>query len=163
MKFTFLISTLVGCILAGFRSKLLCNTITPSGIYEDWRGGLTMFVQDTSLLTRGNLLVKRDSAAPDRNVLGITAPEDKPVGFAGDSVAEQGDSVEVHLLGLASRSVVGVSAGAITAGNTLISNGDGRVKAGTPAAGEWVVGEAMSDTDSADQPVQVLRLYPVQA
>lgn len=161
-KISLLLLTIVGAICTGFRGFALANGVTPSGEHEDWRGGITMFVQDTSLNTQGNLLVRRDPANPDRNVLGITNVTQKPHGFAGDSVVAQGDSIDVHLLGLGSRTVPGVSAGAIAAGAELVSNGDGRVKAGPPAVGEWTVGEANSETTAANQPIQVIRCRPIQ-
>lgn len=124
------------------------------------QGGRKAYLADAAISTRF-MLVK---AGTDDNHMAIVASVlDIPLGVCTDEPADTTSPVNVQFLLGADRTVPMVAAGAITAGQPVVTNGDGYIKALPADAGMyWCVGFAITDATTLGDLVEVQpALFPI--
>jgi hypothetical protein len=124
-------------------------------------GGRIARYHDNAPVTTRFLLVKHGS--DDNHVATITSEIDIPMGVCTDEPAATDDPVNVTSLLDADKTQRMVAAGAITTGQPVVTNGDGKVKALPGVAGMyWCVGYALSATTADGQLLEVQTcLFPI--
>ena len=103
-------------------------------------------------------LVKLDSAVAG-GIRISAATTDKIIGTALDVPDVAGDPVAVRLLS-SSGTMRMVAAGAITAGDSLTSNGDGACKTWVTGSNNYVIGVALMAATTAGDIIEVMPIVP---
>lgn len=103
-------------------------------------------------------LVKLDSAVAG-GIRVSAASTDKVIGVAIDAPDNAGDPVTVRLLTSAGTMRM-VASGAITAGDSLCSNGDGAVKTWVTGSSQYVIGVALMAATTAGDIIEVMGMAP---
>lgn len=130
----------------------LANDIN-AGTHDDFQVTLEAAVGTRHLLLRWG-------AGARAALLGTVA--NRPLGFAEDTGAIA-DLISFSPLGLGKRSVLGISAAAITSGAVLTAAASGKVITTPVAAGTyWVVGMAWGDAGGADEEIEIIPCTPYQ-
>lgn len=123
-------------------------------------GARKTYLADAAIATR-YMLVKAGS--DDNHMAIVSSVLDIPLGICTDEPADTVSPVNVQLLNGADRTVPMTAAGAITAGQPVVTNGDGYVKALPSTAGMyWCVGFAVTTATTLGDLVEVQpALFPI--
>lgn len=134
----------------------------PISVGEHEGAKLTGYIQNINSATgytynQRFLLVKQTRDGTDNHYSLITSVLDQPVGVLYDDPAATTDIVNIRGLGGAGSTRRMIAAGAITAGDIVVSNGDGTVKTsvGLASGVYWAVGVAVTTTSALGDLVEV--------
>lgn len=122
------------------------------GIHQG--GQVTGYLTDAPVTQRYSLVTQ--GASGDNTYKVCTSIADIPAGVCTDEPAATTDPVNIQLLNSAGKTTRMVAAGVIAAGNLVVTNGDGKVKALPAVAGVyWGVGRAVTSATTSGDLVEV--------
>ena len=150
-----LLALLATCVWLAKRNSLTFLANVAEGTHEN---ALTRLA-DAALTTRF-LLVKIGSDAAHVAVCGVG---DIPLGIATDEPAAAEDPVNVELLGVGERTLLGVASAAITAGDLLVAAASGKLRTLPTSAGTYyIMGRALGAAGADGDTIEFVPSFPVQ-
>lgn len=157
-------NTLLFIILALAAIAAVCYILTPArltafnAVSSGTTEGARTFTADAAI-TSAHLLVTHGSAA---GYVALCGANGLPWGPVQDEAAAAGDGVPVELLGSARRTLLGISAGAIAAGDRLVPAANGQIRSLTGAAAgtHYICGRALEATSGAGEKFEFVPSFP---
>lgn len=150
-----LLALLATCVWLAKRNSLTFLANVAEGTHEN---ALTRLA-DAALGTRF-LLVKIGS---DANHVAVCGVDDIPLGIATDEPAAAEDPVNVELLGVGERTLLGVASAAIAAGDLVVAAASGKLRTLPVAAGTYyIMGRALGAAGADGDTIEFVPSFPVQ-
>lgn len=150
-----LLALLATCVWLAKRNSLTLLANVAEGTHQN---ALTRLA-DAALATRF-LLVKIGS---DANHVAACGVGDIPLGIATDEPAAAEDPVNVELLGVGERTLLGVASAAIAAGDLVVAAASGKLRTLPTAAGTYyIMGRALGAAGADGDTIEFVPSFPVQ-
>lgn len=145
---------LATCVWLAKRNPLTFLANVAEGTHEN---ALTRLAD--AAITARFLLVKIGSDAAHVALAGVS---DIPLGIATDEPAAAEDAVNVEVLGIGERTLLGVASAAIAAGDLLVPAANGKLRALPTSAGSYyVIGRALAAASADGDKVEFVPSFPV--